>query len=193
MLMNARQRGISLIEVLVTLIILLVGLLGLAGLVAHSNQSEMESYQRVQALQLMNDMVSRLNANRQVASCYSNSTTGVTLGTGATSIPTCGTGSSAQQTQATNDLTEWDTLLKGSAELSGTSRIGAMIGARGCITLDDATNNVYMVTVSWQGLAPTAAPLLSDGVTPFPCGNGQYSNEKLHRIVTAKVRIGKLS
>ena len=129
--MNARQRGISLIEVLVTLIILLVGLLGLAGLVAHSNQSEMESYQRVQALQLMNDMVSRLNANRQVASCYSNSTTGVTLGTGATSIPTCGTGSSAQQTQATNDLTEWDTLLKGSAELSGTSRIGAMIGARG--------------------------------------------------------------
>ena len=38
-----------------------------------------------------------------------------------------------------------------------------MIGARGCITLDDATNYVYMVTVSWQGLAPTAAPCCPTG------------------------------
>ena len=66
-----RQSGLSMIEVLVTLIILLVGLLGLAGLMMQSQRSEMESYQRVQALILLQDMAGRINANRLAgASCY---------------------------------------------------------------------------------------------------------------------------
>ena len=45
--------------------ILLVALLGAAGLLARSNQMEMETYQRVQALTLLQDMAARLNANRR--------------------------------------------------------------------------------------------------------------------------------
>ena len=59
--------------------------------------------------------------------------------------------------------------------------------------LDDAANDIYLVTVSWQGLAATYAPKLADGTTPFPCGNGKYSDEKLHRVITTKIQIGKLS
>lgn len=64
---KAGQRGLTLIEVLISVVILLAALLGAAGLIARSNQSEMESYQRVQALTLLQDMVTRLNANRQAA------------------------------------------------------------------------------------------------------------------------------
>jgi type IV pilus assembly protein PilV len=55
------------IEVLVSVVILLIALLGTAGLIARSGQSEMESYQRAQALTLLKDMVARINANRQAA------------------------------------------------------------------------------------------------------------------------------
>jgi type IV pilus assembly protein PilV len=188
-----RQTGFALIEVLVALVILLFGLLGLAGVSTRATLTEMESYQRVQALQLLQDMNDRLNANRKVASCYSNGSTGVQLGTGSTSIPSCTSGTPLQNTQAAADLTAWDGMLKGQAEdLAGAKR-GAMIGAVGCVTLDDATNNIYMVAVSWQGLAATYAPKLADGTTSFPCGNGKYSDERLHRVVTTKIQIGKLS
>ncbi|MDP2155736.1 MAG: type IV pilus modification protein PilV, partial [Sulfuricella sp.] len=60
-----RERGFGMIEVLVSLFILLTGLLGLAGLLARSQQAEMESYQRAQALVLLQDMVARINANRK--------------------------------------------------------------------------------------------------------------------------------
>ncbi len=41
-----KQRGLTMIELMVTVVILLVGLMGLAGLQSRLQQSEMESYQR---------------------------------------------------------------------------------------------------------------------------------------------------
>jgi len=190
---RVRQTGFSMIEILVTLVILMFGLLGLAGVSSRANLAEMESYQRVQALQLLQDMSDRINANRKVAGCYSNTATGMQLGTGYTGTPTCTLGTALQQARAVADLAEWDRLLKGQSEDLSGSKTGAMIGAVGCITLDDAANNIYMVAVSWQGLAATHAPLLADGTTPFPCGNGTFGDEKLHRVVTTKIRIGTLS
>ncbi|MBT2335454.1 type IV pilus modification protein PilV [Variovorax paradoxus] len=191
----APQQGIALIEVLVSLVILLFGLLGLVGVSSRSSMAEMESYQRIQALQLVQDMSDRLNANRKVAMCYSNGATGVQLGTGTgnTGVAGCTAGNAQQQARAAADLTAWDNLLKGQAEIQAGTKLGAMIGAVGCVTLDDASNNIYMIAVSWQGLVKTAAPTLADGTTAFPCGSGAYSNEKLHRVVTTKVRIGALS
>ena len=187
-LARSGQLGFSLIEVLVALSITLVGLLGLTGLIARSNQSEMESYQRVQALMLLQDMVDRVNANRKVAACYSNAATGRTVGTGYTGTPACTTGSTQQNAQMATDLIAWNNSLQGSAEVSaGTSKIGAMIGARGCIVQIDATNNIYIVSVAWQGLVPTATP----GNT---CGSGLYGgDEKFRRVVTSTLRIAKLS
>ncbi|MDR6859615.1 type IV pilus modification protein PilV [Variovorax guangxiensis] len=186
-------RGIALIEVLVTLVILLFGLLGLAGVSSRANLAEMEAYQRIQALQLVQDMADRLNANRKVANCYSNGATGVTLSASSTSLPVCTAGNVQQQTQAMADLAAWKDSLNGQAETQSGAKLGAMIGAIGCVTLDDAANNVYLIAVSWQGLHKTVAPTLADGSTAFPCGSGAYGDEKLHRVVTSKVRIGVLS
>lgn len=185
---RSRQSGFSLIEVLVALFITLIGLLSLTGLIARSNQAEMESYQRVQALMLLQDMVDRININRKVAACYSNDATGRTVGTSFTGTLTCTVGTAQQNTQVAADLTAWNNLLQGSAEVApGTTKIGAMIGARGCIAQIDAVNNIYIVSVAWQGLVATAAP-------GNPCGSGLYgSDDKFRRVVTATLRIGTLT
>lgn len=191
------ERGSTLIEILVTLVILTFGLLGLVGVSSRAHMTELESYQRVQALQLLQDMVNRLNANRKVASCYANAGGGVTLGTGADSVPTCALGTAPQRTQADADLAAWDEQLKGSAVKDDQDeKLGAMIGAVGCITQEPAPANTYLIAVAWQGMTQTAAPTVGgvDGGSPtvFPCGSGQFGNDKQHRVVTAKVQIGTL-
>lgn len=181
------QRGFSMIEVLVSLTILLVSVMGIAGLVVRTTQQEMESYQRVQALILLQDMVDRVNANRQVISCYSNGGSGQTYGTGVSSLPDCTEGNAVQQGQAEDDMDTWDQMLKGSAEqASDNTNIGAMIGARGCIDQVNAGQSVYRITVAWQGMGETVTPINA-------CGEGQYGSETKRRTVSAVVRIGDLT
>ncbi|WP_024972169.1 type IV pilus modification protein PilV [Ralstonia pickettii] len=182
------QRGTTLIEILISVVILLVALLGAAGMMVRSNQSEMESYQRVQALTLLQDMAARLNANRQVAACYAVAGAMTTAGTGGISAPSCTTGSAAQQATVTSDLTAWNNALLGNTETaaSGTVALGAMIGARGCIEAIDTVNQVYRVTVAWQGLVKTVAPSL-------PCGSGNFGSDGYRRAISVQVRMGVLS
>ncbi|WP_431112227.1 type IV pilus modification PilV family protein [Variovorax paradoxus] len=183
------QTGATLLEVLVTLLILAFGLFGLVGLQARLQSSEMESYQRSQALILLSDMANRIAINRRLASTYVTSSP---LGAGA-NCPT-GTGSRQQV-----DAMEWCNALQGAAETSGTTKLGAMIGGRGCV--EDLGNNEYLVTVAWQGLVPIAAP--PEGVA---CGKDQYdvaptatapnpqcTADRCRRVVTTLVRIGTLS
>lgn len=197
------------IEVLVSLVILMVGLLGLAGLMVQSQRSEMESYQRVQALVLLQDMVGRINANRNVASCY-NFTTAIAsgtpfLGTGAAAIPTCGTGTALQNTRAVSDMTAWDLLLKGAAETTGGSNAGAMVGARGCVSYNStaapaaggplldtngvqlAGTGVYTVEVVWQGTSDTFSPVALN------CGKTLYGAETRRRVVDLTFRIASIN
>ena len=179
-------RGFTLIEILVAMVIGLVALMGAAGLIARSVQQEVESYQRLQALNLLQDMVGRLNANRLVADCYSN---GMQLGY-QTSVPTsCAAGTTEQRTRADADLQAWDDALLGAAQQnSDDDNVGAMIGARGCIDQLDAVARIYRISVVWQGLNETVAP--NDALA---CGKDQYGSEKQRRMVTATVRIGDLS
>lgn len=177
-----RQRGFSMIEVLVTIIIIAFGLLGLAGLQARTMNLEMESYQRSQALVLIGDMVSRLES--AVATAGAAYVTGTTpLGTGNTSA--CAT----LDTVAKRDLCAWSTMLKGAAETSAAGSIGAMAGARGCITeiqAPDPTNGVctpgiYEVAVAWQGMVATVTPAND-------CGAGLYgADDAMRRVITLRI------
>ncbi|MFZ2387079.1 MAG: type IV pilus modification protein PilV [Polaromonas sp.] len=189
------QVGFSMIEVMVSLVILLLGLLGLVGLIVTSQRAETESYQRAQALLLLQDMVGRINANRRVAPCYAI-TTDVTngapaMGTGSTVAPSCGLGSVQAYTLANSDLTAWNNLLLGTTETVSVSNVvsnaGAMVGARGCVSVD-AVTGIYWVTVAWQGIAPTAAP-----VSSLTCGKNLYGNEQLRRVVSMPVQIANLN
>jgi type IV pilus assembly protein PilV len=185
------QAGLTLIEVLVSVVILLVGLLGLAALMASSQKAESESYQRAQALLLLRDMVERINANRGVAECYAI-TTDVTAGTpylgvGADlSTIACGVGSTTANERAVEDITEWSGLLDGATETAG-GNVGAMVGARGCVTLDNAATRTYTVSVAWQGMTPTKAPDAA-----LNCGKDLYGDEKLRRIISVPLRLANL-
>ena len=60
---HSRQRGFSLIEVLVALFVLSIGLLGLAGLQTLGLKFNTQSYQRTQAVLNAYDIIDRMRAN----------------------------------------------------------------------------------------------------------------------------------
>ena len=173
-----KQRGTSMIEVLVSLVIVCLGLLGLAGLQSHAALAEAESFQRAQAISLLQDMVDRVNANRLQALTYvTTSPLGTDVG-----VQNCGSLSGVAR-----DKCEWSNSLLGAAETSsGGTKVGAMIGARGCIENTKATMpREFVVSVVWQGVTPTKAPAST-------CGANLYGDEKTRRAITTTIRIGCL-
>jgi type IV pilus assembly protein PilV len=172
------------LEVLITIVILTIGLLGLAGLQSRLQASEMEAYQRAQALILLNDMASRIATNRAKAADYKTGPD-APLGAG-NACPTTTT------TQQEIDAGEWCDALQGAGETLDASNVGAMVGGRGCV--EDLGGGEYLVTVAWQGLGPISAP--PDSVA---CGAGEYDggtncvDDLCRRTVTTIVRIGVLS
>ncbi len=166
------------IEVLVTIIILTIGLLGLAGLQARLQVSEMEAYQRAQALILLNDMASRVATNRVNAAAY---VTASPLG----GSETCPTGTSRQEA----DAGEWCAALQGAGETLGVVSVGAMVGGRGCV--ENLGSGKYLVTVAWQGLTPLSSPAAGCGKDSYDGGTACV-NDLCRRTVTTIVRIANL-
>ena len=184
-----QQRGTTLVEILVTVVILSFGLLGIAIFQAKTQVASIESYQRAQAIVLLEDMQSRMAGIAATAAV--NYVTTAPIGTGGTAT-SCAT----ETLGANRDKCEWGLALRGAAEVQVTggvaANVGAMIGARGCITEIQAAQDVtsagcrhgiYMVTVAWQGLHPTKAPSLS-------CGLNQYGAENYRRAISARVALG---
>lgn len=191
----SRSAGTTLIEILVTLAIVAIGLLGTVGLQIKLQQSEFESYQRSQALLLLKDMTSRISANRNKASEYINmATAAAPLGAGMT-CPVTSTSITEK------DVAEWCALLQGAAELSGNSRVGALVGARGCIQAAGGSPPEFVVTVAWQGGTPAAASgntvinsadLCGGGTTYDIAGNAACTGNRCRRAVSATVKIAPL-
>ncbi|WP_372810797.1 type IV pilus modification protein PilV [Litorivivens sp.] len=194
-----KAAGYSMIEILVALVVSLVTLMGAAGLVVRTVQQETEAVQRLQALTLVQDMVDRININRQVASCYSDGANGVKVGKGATqtkdeqgtvsvSLPTCTSGNSSENAKAEADLEQWHELLSGAAvQTDDNANIGAMLNATGCIEQVSAADREYRITVAWQGMNHTQEP-------SNDCGSNQYTapDQALRRTVSLLVRVGNL-
>jgi type IV pilus assembly protein PilV len=175
-----RQRGVTLIEVLVTVVVLAFGLLGIAVFQSKSQVGSLESYQRAQAVILLQDMSARLQSNLLQAATYVASD----VGTGDSRPDDC----SAAVAGPDHDLCEWSKALKGAAEQDKTSRVGAMIGARGCIeqlqaadpTVGVCRPALYQVSVAWQGMHETIAPSLA-------CGQNQYGKDTNRRAIAVQV------
>ena len=171
------QSGALLIEVLIAVLICAFGLLGFAGMQARAVSTDFETLQRSEALVLLEDMVSRINANRAHAGDY------VSAGLlGAGGVADC-TG----LTGAALDLCEWSNLIRGNAEQRAGTAIGSMISARGCITRPATSSDRYVVSIAWQGIVQTAAPA-------SPCGQGDaaFPDETLRRTASATVCVALL-
>lgn len=188
------QSGFSMLEILVSILLMVVGLLGFLGLQARAQTAEVEAYQRGQALILMQDMVDRLNTNRKAAPCY----VAGTLGTGYAGTPVCTAtaGTPATRAIASQDMQDWHETLLGAAETLGGASVGAIIGARGCVTTGAVVAGAtpYRVAVAWQGLVPTVAPTVADAAAT--CGQNQYggsAGEAQRREVSATIYIADLN
>ncbi|TGD71628.1 pilus assembly protein [Mangrovimicrobium sediminis] len=178
------------IEVLITIAIVVIGVVGLLQIQSRLQESEVEAYQRSQALMLLNDMADRLSTNRVNADAY------VTTGLATPYLGVGGEDSvcdSADASVVAIDLREWCEQLRGAAETSGGTAVGGMIGARGCV--QPVGIGAFMVTVAWQGLTPVAAPPAS-----VSCAVGLYNqpspspcvNDECRRYVTTMVRLANL-
>lgn len=186
---TSRQAGFSMIEVLVTLLILMLGLLGLAGLIRQSQVSEVESYQRVQALVLLRDMAGRINANKPDANSY-------VTGANSAGVAANDTNWCNGPTRAQADVCDWSKAIQGSAETSGGNAAGSMIGGVGCVSSvaptpaagASAAAAAYMVEVAWQGLSSTFAP-----ATSTTCGSASISPAAARRVVSRVVEIGSVN
>ncbi|MGD8910875.1 MAG: type IV pilus modification protein PilV [Chromatiales bacterium] len=119
------NRGITLIEVLVTIIILSVGLLGLAGMHFHGLKNNQSSYFRSQATILAYSAFDAMRANREDAL---NEDYDIAIGTAA----------SADGTVAKEDLVSWKAAMQ-AALPSGDGSID-------CTTL----TSLCVVVVQWD-------------------------------------------
>ena len=182
------QRGALMIEVLVTIVILAIGLLGLMQMQERLQKSEVESYQRTQAMILVNDMASRITTNRSLdpnnPSLYdTTSLSPAYLGAGVT----CDTSPTTLQEI---DSAEWCNALLGAAETLSGSGVGAMIGGRGCV--EDLGSGQIMVSVVWQGLTPLSTPPAGVTCAANTYNGGECTADLCRRHVTTMVRIANL-
>ena len=186
-----QQRGVTLLEVLISIVIMSIGLLGLAGLFSMAGKAEVESYQRIQALTYLNDMADRIASNGPVADCY------VSSAYGSGTLPTCGAGSSTQLKRANSDMAEWVALIQGSSEKSGTTNAGGLILAKGCVekigTVNDAATGTiivgtdYRISLAWQGMGDVSVPDAT-----LICGKDAYGSEGRRRVVSTLIRLPTL-
>ena len=188
------QAGATLIEVLVSMIILAVGLLSLVVLHGRLHLLQMESYQRSQALVLLEDLANRIYLNRSDALSYV--TVGGPIG-GSGDADNCPVVDPADPavTRTQRDLAEWCRALEGAGEtLLDGSDVGAMVGGRACVQA--LGTNRFMLTVAWQGLAPIAAPPAT-----VTCGANLYNspdgtpcaNDECRRVMTTIVHLADLT
>jgi len=165
------------IEVLVAIVVLSIGLLGLAGLQVKLQAIEIDSYQRSQALILLDDMVSRISSNRKNASSY---VTASPIG------PDDCPSATNESLRSALDLRDWCLALKGSMEKKSEIAVGAMINALGCITSLGSGSNSYQIVVSWQGLGDVP----SDPDSTL-CSYSEYGTSR-RRATVSIVTIGQL-
>ncbi|EDQ00651.1 type IV pilus modification protein PilV [Shewanella benthica] len=155
--MKDKQRGFSLIEVMVSLVILVVGLIGIFNLHIVAKRGSFESYQQTLASYYAVDMINRMRLNRTQIAGYAGSYAG-SLTAPAKSCDLAVGGNAVCTNNETRlwDLFQWEQSMNGAGEIRGELTTGGLDAPTACIQVS-GTGDV-LVVVTWRGLRP-----LSDG------------------------------
>lgn len=172
-----RQRGFSMIEILVTLVITAFGLLGLGSFVTRATAMGLESSQRARASALLIDMGNRISNNKANATDY---VTGAVQG--AAALANCAAAGSV----AARDLCEWNNLLVGTQDALGAGATAQALTFRGCVIQPNVAEPVFVVTVAWAATVP--------GIPPADlCAANAFGDESFRRILRTLVRVPDLT
>lgn len=153
------DRGISLIEVLVSLVILSLGVLAVVALQLVSKRNNADAGQRTIAAQLAYDMIERMRANSTQATLAAF-VTGANPPVGRNSLsteptPVCSSANQCTPAQTVpHDLWEWEQALDGASETIDAGNTGGLMLPTGCIvrtTDDGGGDGIYTVTITWRG------------------------------------------
>jgi|SRR5690554_1832342 len=144
---SGREKGITMIEILVTLVIVSIGLLGAAAMVINGLESNRNAYLRTQASILAYDMADRIRANRNNADSYDGfefeyDPDGENDGLPA--IPACYTNGNACEQ---GKIYEVDTAVW-ARSLAGTTGGGSLLP--GIVATIEQTDDTFDITITWK-------------------------------------------
>ena len=145
-----RQRGFSLVEVLIALVIMSVGMLGIAGLYVHSLQAGRTSMLRHHAVTLAGDVADRIRANPRATIAYE--------GVGLNGNCVSGVVNCDEATMAGHDILLWeqqadDTLPAGDVEI---------------IFDDTGVPPMYTINITWSEPGANVPPSYSIVIPVMP-------------------------
>jgi len=179
------QRGVSLLEVLISVVVFGVGALGIAGLGAFSKRASFESVQRGTAAQLAYGVLEEMRGNKAALTTYLASGT---LGHGSiASEPTACDVAGANCTPAefaAHSLWVFEQMLDGGMETVGGTGTGGLVDPSACITGPaGAVAGDYVVTVVWRG----TSDLTDANLNACGAASGLYgAGNSLRRMVVVQ-------
>ena len=151
---KSTQHGMTFIEVLVALVLIVTGILGAVAMQATAKKGSFDAMQRSLASSLAQDIIERMRVNDPTALAnYAGTDYGAALNAAPGNRCDDPAAVCTPAAMNTNDEYEWELALMGADALQGTTKVGGLTGARGCITVTN-TNEVS-VTISWQGRTKT--------------------------------------
>ena len=160
-----RQRGFTLIEVLVAGLILAIGLVGVAGLQAFSLKNNQSAYMRSQATALAYDLADRMRSNVAGANGGFYDPATAAMATGCTTTSGC---SPAQMAQ--HDLGEWNNSVatflpmgEGFVCIDGTPDDGTGSADPQC----DGGGTEFVIKIWWDDDRDGAISLTADNMERF--------------------------
>jgi type IV pilus assembly protein PilV len=174
------QRGISLVEVLVTVLVLSIGILGVSGLGAFGKRATFEAVQRSTASELAYALLEEMRGNKAAIATVYLAVGPLGRGSrGAEPMPACdvlGAGCTADQFAA-HSLWAWERMLDSGWETAGGNDTGGLIEATACIDGPaGGGEGVYSVTIVWRGTTLISDPAVNacGAATGLYGGGGEF-------------------
>lgn len=183
-----RQRGFTLIEVMIAVVVLSIGLLGVAALQLTAKKSSHQAWQRAQAVLLADSLLERVRINPSAAAAYHTGVGNSALGGGTLGTPArdCSTQTCTAAQMATWDLWNWERRLDGTAVRDAANRnVSGLVDPHGCVVFTAASASFpntgqLRVIVTWRGTTETI-----DAVTGgTACGPGAAGSvDSRHQVI----------